>query len=320
MKRTAPMGLLLSLILMIDVAAQETKSEKIVIAHRGASGYLPEHTLEAYALAYGQGADYIEPDLVMTKDGVLICLHDVHLELTTNVEEKFPNRKRTDGHWYSVDFTLSEIKSLHVHERTANRFPRGKAQFDLPTFEEMIELVQGLNRTSGREVGIYPELKAPAWHRSEGFEMEERFLEVIRKYGYTDKTAKIFIQCFEVEPLQRLRTTLGSQTPQVLLLGGRESAQFLTDEGLAKIREFAEGIGPSKNLIESDPGIVRRAHEHGLLVHPYTLRADDLPPRYDSFEAEIKNFYNDYDVDGVFTDFPDRAVVWLQNYRMNVIK
>ena len=122
----------------------------LVIAHRGASGYLPEHTLEAYDIAYGLGADYIETDLVRTKDGAFICLHDIHLDRTTNLAVAYPDRKRKDGRWYAADLSLAEIRSLDAHERLAGRFPKGDSQFGVPTFEEMIEIV-----THGV---IYPEL------------------------------------------------------------------------------------------------------------------------------------------------------------------
>ena len=156
---------------------------RIVIGHRGASGYLPEHTLESYALAHGQGADYIEPDLVRTKDGAFICLHDIYLDATTDVATAFPGRARADGRYYAADFTLEEVRRMRVHERLDRRFPRGVSRFSVPTFEEMIELVAGLNRTTGRRAGIYPELKQPAFHRAAGMPMEEAFLEIVRRHG-----------------------------------------------------------------------------------------------------------------------------------------
>ena len=151
---------------------------RLVIGHRGACGYLPEHTLESYALAHGQGADYIEPDLVRTRDGAFLCLHDIYLEPTTDVAAVFPGRARADGRYYAIDFTLEEVRRLRVRERLDRRFPQGASRFAVPTFEEMIELVAGLNRTTGRRAGIYPELKQPAFHRDEGQPMEEAFLAI----------------------------------------------------------------------------------------------------------------------------------------------
>ena len=283
----------------------------IVIAHRGASGYLPEHTLEAYSLAYGLGADFIEPDLVLTRDGVFICLHDIHLEDTTDVESRYPERQRKDGHYYAADFSLAEIETLQVHERLERRFPQGQSSFDVPTFRKMIELVQGLNSTTGKNIGIYPELKAGAWHRRQGLAMEERFLTLVREYGYQGPDAPIFVQSFEPESLAELRR-LGSRLPQVLLLGDRpQSRDWVSSEGLERASELANGIGPSKSLIEKDPALVGRAHRQGLVVHPYTFRADDLGDGYESLDGELERFYADYGVDGLFTDHPDVAVIWL---------
>jgi glycerophosphoryl diester phosphodiesterase len=292
-------------LLLTGFATTAMSAEPIVIAHRGASGYLPEHTLPAYALAYGQGADYVEPDLVLTRDGVFVCLHDIHLEETTDVEEVFPERKRADGRWYAADFTLAEIRRLRAHERLADRFPQDAPGFQVPTFEEMLQLVRGLDRTTGRRVGVYPELKAPAWHREQGLPMEERFLELVRRHGYRGRDAAIYVQCFERETLERLRA-LGSELPHIQLLGGEEHDRLATDSGLAEVAKFADGIGPSKDRLLADPRLVARAHARGLLVHPYTLRADRLEG-FATFDAELERYYVELRVDGVFTDFPDLA-------------
>jgi glycerophosphoryl diester phosphodiesterase len=287
------------------MTANSVAGPPIVIAHRGASGYLPEHTLEAYAMAYAMGADYVEPDVVLTKDGHFICLHDIHLDATTDVEERFPDRAREDGRYYAADFTLEEVRSLRAEERTAGRFPKGKSSFQVPTLREMIELVQGLNASTGGDVGIYPELKQPSFHAKEGLPMEEKFLALIEEYGYKGPDARIFIQCFEVEPLKKLRNELGCEAPQIFLMGGGGD---LTDERLKEIAGYANGIGPSKTLIESDPEVVERAHRQGLQVHPYTLRMDQVPREYESGEEELRRFFKAYKVDGLFTDFPDVAV------------
>lgn len=280
----------------------------MVIAHRGASAYLPEHTLEAYAMAHAMGADYIEPDLVMTKDGRLICLHDIHLEATTDVKERFPDRKREDGRWYAADFTLAEIKSMKALERLPNRFPIGHARFEVPTFEEMIQLVQGLNKTTGRNAGIYPELKDPSWHRKAGLPLEEACLEILTRYGYTGPEANVFIQCFEPDTLKRLRHELKSQLPMIALISDhRLQDNLVTGEGLEAIATYANGIGPDKRRIEKDPELVKRAQARGLQVHPYTLRADMFPPKYGSFEEELRQYYIVWEVDALFTDNPDIA-------------
>lgn len=284
-------------------------ADPIVIAHRGASGYLPEHTLEAYALAYAMGADYIEPDLVMTRDKHLICLHDIHLESTTDVEQKFPNRKRPNLRWHAADFTLNEIKQLQVHERLNNRFPIGPTGFQIPTFVEMIELVQGLNDTTGGTTGIYPELKAPSFHAKEGLPLEQAVLDVLSRYGYSGVASRVFVQCFELEPLEELRR-LGATVPLVFLVGdGRQANEMLSPKGLDALAQVVNGIGPSKDIIERNPAIVSWAHDRGLVVHPYTLRADNYPDaRYPTFADEVRKFYFDYKVDGVFTDFPDKVL------------
>ncbi len=284
-----------------------TPPARIVIAHRGASGYLPEHTLPAYALAHGMGADYIEPDLVLTRDGHLICLHDIYLQATTNVEQVFPDRAREDGRWYAADFTLEEIRRLQAEERLGNRFPRGSSRFAVPSFAEMIELVQGLNERTGRTVGIYPELKAPAWHRAEGKAMEEALLEIVERYGYRESGAPIFVQSFEEESLRRLRE-LGSELPQVFLMAEvQQYRNFLSAEGIAGIAVFADGIGPAKTMLERQPELIDWARDAGLTVHPYTFRADQVPDRHDSHEAELERYLFELGVDGVFTDYPDRA-------------
>ena len=307
--------LVVSVALALSIGMWGLAGEKIVIGHRGAAGYLAEHTLESYAFAYALGADFIEPDLVMTKDGVLICLHDIYLERTTDVEDLFPDRRRPDGHWYAIDFTLDEIRELSVHERCRdsgqpyfpNRFPVGKSRFRVPTLAEMIELVQGLNVSSGREVGIYPELKRPSWHQEQGYDMAVALLEVLDRYGYRGPEAKVFIQCFEPHTLERLRYELGTELPLVQLISVAAFG-IASRRGLEGIAQYADGIGPDKRLVEANPELVDWAHALGLVVHPWTFRADVLPSKYASPEEELEKFLFDYGADGVFTDFPDIAV------------
>jgi glycerophosphoryl diester phosphodiesterase len=315
-RRAAALGSALALGLALVTALHSVPpasppAGRLVIGHRGACGYLPEHTLASYALAHGQGADYIEPDLVRTRDGAFICLHDIYLEPTTDVAAVFPDRARADGRFYAADFTLEEVRRLRVQERLDRRFPRDAAtRFSVPTFEEMIELVAGLNRTTGRRAGIYPELKQPAFHRAEGLPMEEPFLAILRRHGIGGPDAPpIFVQCFEPEPLRELRR-LGSDLPQVFLLDD-DAAPRLTDAGLDEIAAFADGIGPAKVLIARDRTLVERAHRRGLTVHTWTFRADDVGTGFATFEDELGAFYGTYGVDGLFTDFPDRARGWL---------
>ena len=309
--------IVLGIVLAIGLIA--VAQGKIVIGHRGAAGYVPEETIAGYAFGYALGADYLEPDLVMTKDAQFICMHDIYLEPTTDVEQGFPNRRRSDGHWYAADFTLAEIKTLSVHERCKSngtpyfpdRFPVGKSRFEVPTFTEMIDLVQGLNKSTGRDVGIYPELKRPSWHAAQGLPMGQALLDMLSNYGYAAAGAKIYIQSFEVASLQELRT-LGTKIQLIQLVSGSWGyANMWTKEGLDTIAAYADGIGPSKTIIEKNPDYVEWAHARGLVVHPYTFRKDQLAEKYPTLEAELNQFYFTYNVDGLFTDFVDIAAAIL---------
>ncbi len=304
-------------------AAEPPSARKVIIAHRGASGYLPEHTLEAYAMAYGQGADYLEPDLVLTRDGQLIALHDRTLNATTNVARVFPGRARQNGQHYAIDFTLAEIKTLEVRERvdrktgvvaSPDRFPNKHAElkFRVPTLAELIELVQGLNHSTGRNVGIYPEIKAYNWHLAEGHDFAKILLDQLTRYGYRHPSDAVIIQCFEPEGLLRLRQ-LGCRLRLVQLIGGRPDGPMVAPEGLDKIADYADGIGPNINLIFdaqgdviNDNALVTGAHARGLVVHPWTLRADRLPSFTDCFDALVQRLLYDIGADGAFTDHPDR--------------
>ena len=249
-----------------SLAWADVGADKVIIAHRGASGYLPEHTLAAYAMAYGMGADYIEQDLAMTSDHVLICLHDTTLDATTDVEEVFPDRKRADGKYYPADFTLEEIRRLHTRERLPKRFPREARLFQIPTFEEAIQLVQGLNASTGRKVGIYPELKDPSFYKEQNLPFVETVMEVLTRYGYEGPEAPIFIQCFSPSTLISLREEMKCTLPLMQLISDNE---MLNSLGYEKIAGYARAIGPDKKCIETDPSIVEKAHAAGLKVHPY---------------------------------------------------
>lgn len=303
-------GGLLSLLFAFAASAV---AQPAIIAHRGAPGYVPEHTNAAYAMAYAMGADYIEQDLVMSKDGVLLCLHDRELDEVTNVAEVFPDRAREDGKFYAADFTVEEIKSLRVTERWSTRFPQGKGHFVVITLAESIELVQGLNEVMGKDIGIYPELKFVEWHAEQGFDMEKELLRVLSEYGYEGPDANCFVQCFEAAPLKRMREELGSTLPQVQLIADRRDFRHFTeDDGLDDIAAYASGIGPSKNLILRDPTLVERAHARGLIVHPYTLRTDDIPGAFEDHAHEVRTFFGEHGIDGAFTDQPDQTLAVLK--------
>lgn len=317
-----------ALCLILGVAAA---ADPVVIAHRGASGYLPEHTLAAYAMAYAQGADYLEPDLVLTADGHPVALHDLTLDATTDVRTRFPDRAREDGLHYVVDFTLAELRTLRVHERIEPdsgemryplRFPARLGHFHIVTLEELLQLLAGLNHSTGREVGIYPEIKAYAFHAEEGQDFVAILLEILDRHGYAGPEARCIIQSFEPEPLIRLREEFGSELPLVQLLGENawemnevDYDAMYTQRGLEEIARYADGIGPPLGRIltagegESPraSSLLADAQALGLLVHPYTLRADVLPPGVD-FDELLTLLFAELGVDGIFTDHPDRAV------------
>jgi glycerophosphoryl diester phosphodiesterase len=325
-----------SFMLPVMVAAA---SDFLVIAHRGASGYLPEHTLEAKAMAHAMGVGAIEQDVVMTRDDHLIVLHDIHLDTVTDVAERFPGRAREDGRYYAIDFDLDEIRQLVVSERFdrvsgqavyPERFPVRRSHFQVPTLESEIELIQGMNRSTGREVAIYVEFKAPAWHRRAGKDPGQALLAILNRYGYSERGDPCFVQCFDPDALARLRNELQTDLKLIQLIGendwGESSAdydQMRTAAGLREIAAYADGIGPHySQLVEKDPdGTYTRkmaqwvdyARDSGLLVHPFTFRADEVPEdTFPSFEAMVRFFAEEAKVDGLFTDHPDRVIRALQ--------
>ncbi len=335
-------GSLIGLLILFacgDQAPSAPAGDKpLVIAHRGASGYLPEHTIAAKAMAFAQGADYIEQDLVMTRDDEIVVLHDHHLDTVTNVAKLFPDRAREDGRYYVIDFTLGEIRQLAVSERFGvrngevsaifpRRFPLNQSTFKVNTFAEEIELIQGLNRSTGKSVGIYAEIKSPAFHREEGKDISAAVLGVLKTYGYVHAGDKVFLQCFDPYELVRIRQELmpamSMDVQLVQLIGyGEEFAPLLTTDGIQQVAAYAAGIGPSMHLLvdpDSDADdlqvsdLVRMAHAAGLKVHPYTFRreSDQIPPYAKDLEDLLDIFVNRVGVDGVFTDFPDRVVKFL---------
>lgn len=297
----------------------------IVIAHRGASGYLPEHTLAAKALAHGLGADYLEQDVVATRDSQLVVLHDLYLDDVTDVARRFPGRERDDGRHYVVDFDLAELQTLTIFERRApgsskakyaGRFPPGIGLRGIVTLREELALVRGLNRSTGREVGIYPEIKEPGWHRQHGIDLGSLLLDDLRELGYSGPDEKAFVQCFDPAELARLKLELGCQLPLIQLLGPEpEYAELCTGSGLRSVSGYAYGVGPHySQLVETDGGgpkpssFALRAREAGLRIHAYTFRREDVPAYARSFEELLELFLAKMGVDGVFSDHPDIAV------------
>ena len=317
-----------------------TNKQPLVIGHRGASGYRPEHTLASYELAIQMGADYIEPDIVSTKDGVLIARHENDISETTNVGNvrEFANRKTTkkiDGRevtgWFIEDFTLAEIKTLRAKERLPFRNHSYDSQFEIPTLQEVIDLAKQKSTQTGRIIGIYPETKYPTYFKSIHLSLEEPLVAILEANGYTNSDAPVFIQSFEVENLKQLNKI--TDLPLVQLLdeadkqpydfvmkgGSRTYADLTSPKELAKIAEYAEALGPYKRLIipvsedkrlKPATSLINDAQAVGLKVHTWTFRKEDqyLAPDYNGNpQAEYEQFFK-LGIDGVFSDFPDIAV------------
>jgi len=336
--------------------------EKLVIAHRGASGYLPEHTLAAKAMAHAMGADYIEQDVVMTKDDQLIVLHDPYLDRVSDVMDRYPSRSRNingTNRWLAIDFTLAEIKTLKASqsfrlkktetttEKVAdypNRFPIFSSDFRISTLEEEIELIQGLNHSTGKSVGIYTEIKAPWLHLMEGKDISLAVLKLLKKHGYTSKKDKAFLQCFDAEEVQRIHDDLmpkvGVDLKLIQLIAPSEWGETLRIKNgklerynndwlfkpgaMKKLARYVDGIGPWNSLLVADSAskenmkftnMVSQAHAAGLKVHPFTFRSDPgkIPAYARDFEHLLEIFLFDLGVDGVFTDFPDKGVGYLRS-------
>jgi glycerophosphoryl diester phosphodiesterase len=274
------------------------------------------------------GADYIEPDLVSTKDGVLIARHENEIGSTTDAATKFPDRKRTktvDGMavagWFSEDFTLSEIKTLRARERLSFRSHAWDGQYEVPTFDEVIELAQQLGKELGRPIGVYPETKHPTYFRSIGLPLEDRMLATLDRHGWNTASAPVFIQSFETN-LREIRPKTQIKLIQLI------ERRIPNDAELRAIKSYADGIGPNSRLVvPANPDgtlmaptdLVARAHAQGLLVHIWTLRSEPMflsSSYHGDPEAEYRQF-RDLGVDGIFTDFADAAARALKSPPFN---
>jgi glycerophosphoryl diester phosphodiesterase len=323
-------------------AKKHAKAEPLVIAHRGASGYRPEHTLAAYALGARLGADFIEPDLVSTRDGVLVARHENEISGTTDVADhpEFASRRTTktiDGvaltGWFTEDFTLQELKTLRAKERIPDLRPRNTlydGRYEVPTFQEVIDLARRLR------VGIYPETKHPTYFRGIGLPLETPLAHALKRFK-----GPVFVQSFEVGNLKALDREIDA--PLVQLLGARTArpvgfdrtyGEMATPEGLKEIATYADGVGPSKDYIVprdatgrslAPTTFVKDAHKAGLVTHPYTFRNENAflplelrssadPAAYGDAFAEYEQFFA-LGVDGVFTDNADTAVEALSSRR-----
>lgn len=315
-------------------SAIQASSLPLVIGHRGACGYRPEHTLASYQLAIDMGADYIEPDLVMTKDGVLMARHENEISGTTDVALKFPNKKTTkkvDGQeitgWFIEDFTLKEIKTLKAKERLEFRDHSYDGKFEVATFNEILDLL----KIQKRVVGIYPETKHPTYFHSIGLPLEEAVIKTLTKYGLNKKNSPVFIQSFELSSLKIMKKL--SPLPLIYLIDDpylipfdhvvhgdqRTYLDMLKPENLKEISETASGIGPYKRYILPEgkngellppTGLIQDAHNVGLKVHPYTFRKEEKYLNKAYLGDPLNEYLQFYKlgVDGVFTDFTDLAV------------
>jgi len=293
----------------------------IVIAHRGASGHRPEHTLEAYALAIAMGADFIEPDLVSTRDGVLIARHENEIGGTTDVATKYPDRRTVkviDGDsvagWFSEDFTWDELRSVRAKERLEFRSHSYDGHFAIPTFTEVLALADSAGRRRGRAVGVYPETKHPTYFRGIGLPLEDRLLAALGARGLDRRDAPVFIQSFEAANLRMLRKQTRVRLVQLV-----SQASQVTPNALREIATYADAIGVNTRLIvPAAPGamatsVIKDAHAAGLLVHVWTLRPEHqfLAERYNGDAlAEVRELAK-LGVDGMFGDYPDQLVAGL---------
>jgi glycerophosphoryl diester phosphodiesterase len=361
-------------------AVAHQRQHPLVIGHRGSPGYLPDHTLQGYKLAIENGADYIEPDLVSTKDGVLIARHEPNVAATTDVSKhpEFANREKTvmidgvpDHGWFAFDFTLKEIKTLRaVQPLPQDRTTRFDGKFEIPTFEEVLDLRDRMSKKVHRQIGVYPETKHPTIHEQLGLPLEAKIVAALKRHGLNHKHSPVFIQSFEQSNLQKLNKmtpvplvqlvdawdvnpdgslvyTAPSDRPYDWTASGdpkllaRTFGYFATDAGLAEIKTYADVISPWKRYIVSSAAIklnpdgtvadangdgkvdeadlkalpptdlIKRAHEHGLLVHTWTFRNEPRRLLSDYRGIPIEEYLQFYElgIDGVFSDFADTAVV-----------
>ena len=332
-----PRKIILVILFAYSIFSQSAYAKKLIIAHRGASGYLPEHTLESAVLAFAMNADYLELDVVMTRDGHLIVMHDLTLNATTNVDEIFPGRSGINGKYFTMEFSLAEIKKLRVHERSKKRgsgpafkgrFPHEFLLFEVPTLEEMLQLVNGLKQSHGREMGLYIEIKGAEIHRQYKLDPAKKLLAILERYDLREASDPVWIQSFDAEVLKTLKHKHKTRIKLTQLIGENRwqlsSTDFdylKTEVGLNEVSEYADGIGPWINHVVTGKnisgdlkltGLVKMAHLRNLKVHPYTLRKDRLPSYAETFEDLLHIFFNLAQVDGVITDFPDQAIKFLE--------
>ncbi len=311
--------------------SDQSQEVPIVIGHRGACGYLPEHTTESAVLAHAMQADYIEQDVVLSKDGIPVVLHDLTLDDVTDVAAVFPDRRRADGHWYAFDFTLAELKQLRITERRSSgrpwrdkgtRFPLDTGSFHISTLAEHLQLIQGLNKSRAHQAGVYVEFKGAVEHRAEGLDLSRAILDVLTEYGYDSAEDHIYLQCFDEAEVRRLRKELKTPLLMIQLLATPADAAKLKS-----IAEVADGIGvPLEHVVmgrhaDGTPQLtelVSNAHANALQVHVWTFRTDALPTYVGSAADYLEWLTVAAGVDGIFADQPDVVVQWRAARRQQV--
>lgn len=302
MKLHSFFGVLAILATAAVMTADAQATKKLNVAHRGASGYRPEHTLASYRLAIEMGADFVEQDLAVTKDNVLICLHDPTLERTTNVEEVFPNRStmvtwegKTARSWLANDFTLAEIKQLDAGSWFDPKYKDEK----VPTFDEAVALIKGKS-------GLFPELKTPEVYAGRPVQFEQLVAAALDKHGLrgakADPKTPIILQTFSESSAKKL-AGMKIGVPVVLLIGTGKGWE--TEAAVQAWKPYVQSFGPSKDVIAANPDFVKWAHAAGMTVIPYTFRAS-MPGKFPDVTAEMSQFLYTYGVDGLFTDNPDK--------------
>ena len=316
-------AIIIAVLIAATSASAQRPSDKhpLIIGHRGASGYLPDHTVEAYELAVAQGADYIEPDFVASKDGYLFARHENELSLSTNVAEVFPDKKtkRTiegkvvEG-WFSEDLTHDEMKKLRARQPFKFRDQSHNDKYVIPTLAEVLALRASLSRQHKRSIGVIPELKHPDYYRAMNFPVEGWMVQIMEAWALDRAGSPLIVQAFDASSVEKMNNMMPN-IPAIQLL---TDADDISDAALAKIKTYADGIGPPKNLIVPTKGdaagkptnLIQRAHKIGLKVYPYTFRPEKqfLPASYAGDPAKEYCLFATLGADGLFTDTPDRAL------------
>ncbi|WP_169931412.1 glycerophosphodiester phosphodiesterase [Pseudidiomarina aestuarii] len=320
-----------TLLLMLTEVAAAQQLQPLMIAHRGASGYAPEHTATAVTLAHGMNADYIEQDVVLSRDHVPVVLHDLKLDAVSNVATVFPDRKRPDGSYYVLDFTFAELQQLTVKERFdpttqqrvyPQRFPHSYASHRIMSLAQQLELIRGLNVSRNKNIGVYIETKASRWHRQQNYDVVAAVVKVLNKYGYLEPVppTPIYLQSFEPEDLRRLQREFYVELPLVQLVAENswnesptDYAPMRTAAGLESLSTHIDGVGvwlghlvkgvTEEGVIELTD-LIQDAHSADLKIHVYTLRRDALPKGVTDYQLLLDTLAA-AGVDGLFSDFPD---------------